>query len=198
MSPQMTDVQTYPPAIELFRTPARRALVRFALDADDEWYTKQDLADAIPQSRESVRKQFREQFGITLVEMGIFDIRDDDANIPHYRVADSTVMDLLRQYDTTEGTYPLDELFDYTATQDLVLFFLEGADPKASYSRNGLTEEADVHYTSVMNHIETLVDAGIVEAVEGTRGTEYRRAQSEATEFLFALNQALVEYIEGE
>jgi len=188
----------YPPAIELFRSRTRRALVRHAIEntKSDTWSSKSDLATAIDTSRESVRKQFSSRGGMfTLVEMGIYDVSNPDADMPRYRVADSAVIDELRAYEDAGG-YPLDELFEYSATQDMVLFFLEGADPETSYSQNAIHKEADVHYTSVQNHIDTLVDAEIVEPVEGTRATEYRYADSRTTRFILALNGLLVDHIE--
>jgi hypothetical protein len=194
----MDEPVMYPPVIELFRTEARRGLVRLALDTDDdEWYTKRDLADAVGTSRESIRKQFTHDGDFTLVDMGIYEVRDPDANIPHYRPADTSIMQLLREYEHSGG-YPLDELFAYAATQDLVLFFLEDAAPDASYSKNQIQDEKGLHYNSVTNHIDTLIDADIVDAVDGARGTEFTRKESSTVAFLFELNQHLVEYIESQ
>lgn len=194
----MSEVQSYPPVIELFRTPARRQLVRVALSGDEEWLTKKDLAERVESSRESIRKQFTDRDAQlhTMENMGIFEVRDPDANIPHYRPADTVVLQMLREYH--DGTrYPLWELFQYTSRQDMVLFFLEAADPNRSYSKNEIHEQADVHYDSVTNHIDALVDASIVEPVEGKRGTEYQAVDSKTRRFVEALNRALVEQIES-
>jgi hypothetical protein len=161
----------------------------------DRWYTKKELTKLLDVERESIRKPFHtDEETFTLVELGIYEVRDPDANIPHYRVARSPVMEMLQAYET-EGGYPLDQLFEVRSTKALVLFFLEDADPDTSYSKNKLSKEIKIHYNSVSNNIDRLVEADIVRPVEGTRGTEYQFSDSMTTRFIYELNQQLVETV---
>lgn len=174
------------PVVELFADSTRRQIIDFALDSDpDEWYRTGEITDHTDVSRESVRKALP-----PLVAYGILDVRDPEANIPHYRVAETPVVDLLHEWTG----YPLLELFHFTGAQKLVTFFLARADPDESYSQNAIQQQSPVGYDAVANHVDTLVDAGLVDAVDGTRSTEYRLdPESDIYAYLRTLNETIYE-----
>lgn len=189
------------PIIQLFKSESRRGLLRFALqEADpDIWYTKSDLADIVGYSTESIRKNVGARESGTeefrpgpLIEFGVFDFKDSNAPIPHYRVADTEVMEMLNVFPGDINT--LFELMGLTARQKLVDFFLDHAESGTSYSKNELSKQSEASYQGVQRNIDYLVDVGIVEEVEGTRATEYQRNEdSELLKYLEVLNGLLVE-----
>lgn len=189
------------PIIQLFKSESRRGLLRFALtEADPEkWYTKTELSDIVGYSTESVRKNLGardEQTGEfrpgPLVEFGVYDFKNSDAPIPHYRVSDSEVMEMLSVFPGDINM--LFELYSLTARQKLVDYFLDQAESGVSYSKNELSKKSEASYQGVQRNIDFLVDVGIVEEVEGTRATEFQRNdESELLEYMEVLNGLLVE-----
>jgi hypothetical protein len=131
----------------------------------DEWVPKATIVDDLDCAGESVRKSLP-----VLIQFGLLDVNDPDVQIKHYRPADTTVMDIL----TTWDGYSLTDLLEYTAAQNLVEFFLDRADPDESYSQTALQKQSDAGYQGITNHIDTLVKAGVVQEVKGTRSTEYQ------------------------
>jgi len=178
------------PVIDLFSGSVRRQLVQYALNHEDrdEWRSKGDIADTLNVSGEAVRQNLP-----PLIQYGVFDVRDPEANIRYYSRADTDVMTVLSSWHE-EGGYPLVDLFELSGRQDLVEFFLDIADPDESYSKNAIHNEADIDYEAVMEHIEVLANVGMVEEVDGARGTEYRlNENAEIVQFLRTLNTLLVE-----
>jgi DNA-binding transcriptional ArsR family regulator len=177
------------PVVACFKNEGKRALVRQALAwrRDDETHRHRsgEIAEATGVSRESVRRRMPE-----LLAFGIYE-GDPDAQIPHYAPADTPVMDLLASWDG----YPIDELFAATGRQRLVQHFLTGTDPEESYSLNKIAERSGINFRTVRDHIDVLVEVGMVEEVEGSRGTEYSlEPEAEVVAFLGELNEAIYEY----
>lgn len=189
------------PIIQLFKSESRRGLLRFALEeADPEiWYTKKDLSDIVGYSTESIRKNLGARDSQTeefrpgpLVEFGVYDFKDSEAPIPHYRVAETEVIEMLRVFPGDLNT--LFELMGLTARQKLVDFFLDQAESGVSYSQNELSKQSEASYQGVQRNIDFLVDVRIVEEVEGKRGAEYQRNdESELLQYMEVLNGLLVE-----
>lgn len=185
----MSDRQTLP-VIEMVRGQTRLKLVAGVLGELDEteWYRSGQLADRLDTSQESLRKHLP-----PLVSFGCYEVRDPEAKIPHYRVADSPVVALLGEYHDSE-TPPLTELLDTTPIRVLTEFFLIRADPEQSYSRNKLQQITEAGFHGIKNNIDRLVEAGVLDTVEGTRGTEYRVVpDSPVVRFLMQLNEAAYE-----
>lgn len=180
------------PVLELLRPPSRRQITGFALgEMRDDWHQPAEITDGIDVSGETLRKQ-----ADVLVEFGVLDLKSQDAQIPHYRLADSPVVSLLDSWNGHE----LYDLFkgknrdkkQGNGPRKLVEFFLTQADPDESYSYNRVDEESGINYRTVSGHMSTLVDAGLVVEVEGKQDTEYQLdADSAIYEFLFELNEKI-------
>jgi DNA-binding transcriptional ArsR family regulator len=173
------------PVIELYKDTTRREILQYALDElnTDDWVRVGVITDNISVGRESVRKKIG-----SLVAFGVLDVKDPDVNIPHYRLADTQVVDVIRGWDG----YPLGDLFKTTGRQRIARFFLTKARPSESYSMNAISNESGVKNSTVSNHIDTLVDSGLVDAVEGSRGTEYTlNEDSDLNQYLRELNELL-------
>lgn len=187
---------------ELFKAKTRRELLRFLFGDtcelpfpgeegyDNTWYTKKEFVDATEMSGESVRVHLD-----ALQNFGILELKSEDAQIPHYRIADTDVIELLRSTDN--GVELLCDLFEFSARQGMVAFFLDRADSEQSYSMNQIHKQGNVGRNAVSNHIDVLVEAEIVEPVEGKRGTEYQRTESDTIEFLETLNNVLAAQYQG-
>jgi hypothetical protein len=174
------------PVIELYNGSVRRDMVDWTIaHADsDEWVPKGDIVDDLDCAGESVRKSLP-----VLIQFGLLDVNDPDVQIKHYRPANTDVMDILTEWDG----YPLTDLLEYTATQNLVEFFLDRADPSESYTKTALQDQSDAGYQGINNHLDTLVEAGVVEEVEGNRSTEYQlNRDAEIVKTLYELNEALL------
>lgn len=175
------------PVIELFGDGTRRELLAAALEEMDteSWDNKSAIKENVSVSAESVRQKFD-----VLVAFGILEVKDEDARISLYRLADSDAVEKIQSW---QG-YSLFDLFEYTGAQKLVSFFLTKADPSESYSYNAITKQSDVGYSAASKHMDTLVDAGLVREVEGTRSTEYQlNPSADIYTYLYDLNEALYE-----
>lgn len=173
-----------PAVIRLFKGKARCQLVAFAITQADpeQWYRTGQLADHIGFSNEQTRKTLQ-----ALTAFGVFERHEEH---PKYRVAATEVVELLAAWDG----YPLWELFLYSGRRKLSDFFLTQAEDDESYSKNALSEKAGMNYKTVMDHIDALIEAGMVEEVEGNRGTEYKiDPESEIVEYCYLLNEYLAE-----
>jgi hypothetical protein len=176
------------PIIELFRGQTRLGLLELALhDLDrEEWYRTGEIVGQLPISSESLRKHI-----LPLRSLEVFTVRDPDANIPHWKVADSEVIRLLDEYHESEHPSLL-ELLNNVPTRKLVEFFLTRANPEQSYSRNKLQQTTEAGFHGIKDNIDRLAEAGIVETVEGKRSMEYRLTPNEPiVRFLQQLNEAL-------
>jgi len=183
------------PVIELFRGTTRLELLEGVLTEleDGEWYRTGELLDHLSVSRESFRTHMK-----PMVNFGVFEIRDPDVNIPHYRVADTEVVRLLREYHESDYM-PLTKLLGNTPSRVLVEFFLTQADPERGYSRTKLQEITDAGYQGIKNNIGTLVEAGVLTELEGKRGTKYQVVMdSPVVRFLQELNEALYTYYQSQ
>jgi len=186
-----------PPVIELFRSNTRRALIEFALtEMADESMQTRELIDGIDFSRKSVTAQLHgKQAGNgPLVLFGILDPNhdpiEDDPNITFFTLADTSVTQLVADWDG----YPLTELFSTSGAQKLVRFFIMDANPDEYYSVTQLRSRDNLGYEAATNYIDWLVDAGLVETTETARATKYRvDTDSELYIFLRRLNDALVD-----
>jgi hypothetical protein len=175
--------------IELFKDETRRRVIDYALREmnTDTWVRKGDITNAIDRTPEGVGKKID-----TLVVCGVLDIESWDARLPRYRLADTPVTGLLAQWRAQDG-YSLTELF-IDGTHELIRFFFTQADDDESYSYGAIERESNASYYAASNHMAKLVDTGLVNEVEGARGSEYQfDPESNIARFLFALNEAVVE-----
>lgn len=175
------------PVIELYKDTTRREILQYALTELDteDWVRVGKITENISVGRESVRQKIG-----SLVAFGVLDVKDPDVNIPHYRLADTQVIEVIREW----GGYPLGDLFKTTGRQRIARFFLTKARPSESYSMNAISNESGVKNSTVSSHIDTLVDSGLVDAVEGSRGTEYTlNADGDLNQYLRELNELLYE-----
>jgi len=175
------------PVIQVFKDKTRRELIAYSLrELDTDSWTK---TGAFRENTSVGRESIRQKIGV-LVAYGVLEVKNPDVNIPHYRLADTQVIDAIREWDG----YPLSELFAFKGRQSLVQFYLTKADPEQSYSMNGIARESSVKNATVSDHIDVLVDAGLVDAVEGTRSTEYQLdVGSSLYQYLHELNEVLYE-----
>jgi DNA-binding transcriptional ArsR family regulator len=189
------------PLIEVFATQTRRDVLAYLVEeaqadgaagTERQWHTLGDIADGTTISRESLRKELSAENNVLyLIELGLVAVKDPDANIRHYQLADTQSAQLLYENDHLLG--PLSELLGYTVRQELVTFFLDQADPEAGYTQYALNEQTGISYEALRNHIDTLVEYEIVTAQEGTRSTEYQIADSPMVTFCYVLNDGLAE-----
>lgn len=181
---EFTEKETLP-VVDVFGNRTARAIIEYALTGMiEDWTTQGDIVDAVGFSRQSVH----ENLGM-LVAYGILDVRDADANFPHYRLADTPAVDAIRNAPVN-----LADVFGYTARQGLVEFFLTAADPDASYSKNALADADAASRAAIIDHVDELVALGVIETVDGTRGTEYRLdTGGDVVEYLETLNTRLYE-----
>lgn len=173
------------PVIELFRDKARRQILTYFLHdvGHDQWVTKGEINDNVDVSRESVRQKLD-----ALVLYGVAEVKDPNANIPHYRLATTPVVEILLEWDG----YPLAELLHFTGAQKLVRFFLTQAQSDQSYSYSAIQRKSDVGYQAASEHMDLLIEAGLVTEVDGVRSTEYMVDQSsDIYETLVELNEAV-------
>jgi hypothetical protein len=171
------------PLFELSKDQTRRELLNFALTTmeDDTWYRKGEIVDSIAVGHESVRQKIG-----SLTDFGILVEKNSGAPIPHYRRANTDVVELLQDWDG----YPLTELFQ--GSQDIIWFFIHQADSEKSYSQNEINQLSEAGDTAIRNNIDSLVSAGLITTVEGTRGTEYSLSNdAELQDFLLELNNRL-------
>jgi hypothetical protein len=171
------------PLFELSKDQTRRELLNFALTTmeDDTWYRKGEIVDSIAVGHESVRQKIS-----SLTDFGILVEKNSGAPIPHYRRANTDVVELLQDWDG----YPLTELFQ--GSQDIIWFFIHQADSEKSYSQNEINQLSEAGDTAIRNNIDSLVSAGLITTVEGTRGTEYSLSNdAELQDFLLELNNRL-------
>lgn len=175
--------------IDLVRNPTRQKLVQWAVDHcdDDSWIIKGDLTNEIDASPESVRKNIN-----PMIKYGVFEIKNPDAQIKHYRVDDTPVTDILCSWDYYS---PL-KLLGTTVRQDVVEFYLDMADPDEGYSKGQIERKADVSRYGLNKKgvIEDLVECGFLREVEGTRATNYQlNSDSPLPDAIRRLNEAVIE-----
>jgi hypothetical protein len=186
MALQDTDIV---PVVELFHSKTYCEVLDYALDelSHDEWVPTRIIRENVDASRESLRKSLP-----PLVAYGVLDVKDPDAPIPHYRLAETPVVNRLQQWQSNTSSVDLLNLFAYTGRGRLVEFFLTAADPDESYSLSAIADTGIVGYSSARDYIEDVVTVGLVEAVDGTRGTECQVDTNHPLyDFLTELNNAI-------
>ncbi len=82
--------------------------------------------------------------------------------------------------DSMTRSYPLTDLFGTKGRQRLVAFFLSDADPEKSYSKNQLSNYSGSNNQTVSEHIDEMVDSGLVCEVDGERAINYQVAAESA------------------
>jgi predicted transcriptional regulator len=177
------------PVIVCFKNEGKQTLIRQALawraEEKTHCHRSGEIAEATGISSESVNRRIPE-----LLTLGIYD-GNPNAQIPYYAPADTDVMDLLASWDG----YPIDELFATSGRQRLIQHFLTGTHPAKSYSKNKIGERSGLNFRTIRDHIDVLVEVGMVEEVDGPRGTEYSlRPNAEIVQFLSELNETIYEY----
>lgn len=193
------------PLIEVWATPTRRSIIAYLVQAahDDEaadrerqWHTLHDMMDETGTSRESLRTELSAGNQMLLLhETGLVTVRNADANIRHYRLAATPPAQLLVDNHTIIPV--LNDLLQHTASQKLVTFFLDDADPEESYSEYALHQATGIGYTTLQKHLPTLVAHNLVTAVEGNRTTEYTLQDGALAAFCWDLNDALATEFES-
>lgn len=136
----------------------------------------------------------------------------DEAAMPRYRIPDSDVVNLLRdfhaQYDPTEDpdmnveSVFLPDLMELNGRARLIVWFLAAADRENQYSINKMSDAAPVGHTTVRDHIQSLVDHGIVTTDETNRGSQTYTVyqfndQSAVAAVLYELNEAAAAHREA-
>lgn len=182
---------------QLFKTETQRDVIEWGLaEAEsDRWYKVRDIADAVGKSKAMMNKLVQQNEGDIgpLLRFGILEpkhIIGNMPNIPHYRIADSPVMDLLAEHT---NDLELTELFGTTGAQRLVGFFLMDAGDR-QLSKNKIRHEMGGGFETVANNIDRLVDSGLIVEVEGARGTEYTLdTDSDVYAVLGQLNNAVLD-----
>lgn len=191
---------------QLFKTEAQQRIIDYATDEmyenSDRWYRTGEIADAVGKSRNAVSDVIQPKEGVIgpLIQFGIIEPKHNPMNMPNipmYGVADTAVVDLLREWDA-DGGYDLGELFKFSGAQELVGFFLmEG--PVQAWSVNQIRHEMGSSFEMVSRHIDTLVDSGLVVEVDDPRTTKYQLdTNSEIYQFLGELNNAVLDVAESQ
>jgi len=185
---------------QLFETETQRRLIEYALREmdDDRYYQSGKLAEAVGKSRNAVTNVIQPREGVIgpMIRFGVVEPKHNPMNmpnIPHYKKANTAVVDLLEQWDG----YSLIELFETTTRQKLVSFFLfEG--PDEAYSVNQIRHEGPFGFKAVKENIDVLVKAGILTTEDRPRTTAYRlNTDSELYTFLGELNGAIMDVAES-
>lgn len=185
---------------QLFETETQRHIIDYALNTinDEQWYRTGTIADDVGKSRNAVTDVIQRKEGVIgpMIRFGVVEPKHNVMNmpnIPHYRKADSPVIDLLEQWNGVSLT----ELFATTTAQQLFAFFaLEGSDE--AYSVNQIRHIGPFGFNAVKQNIELLVDCGLVTEEDKPRTTAYRLdTDSEIYQFLGELNAAIMESAES-
>jgi len=185
--------------LQLFKTGTQRRIIEYALyEMDDkQWYRTGEISAKIDITHNVVADaiQPKEGFIGPMIRFGVIEPKHNPMtmpNIPHYRPADTVVMDLLSSWDG----YPLTELFESEMAQKLVPFFLFRGDNKA-WSVNQIRHEGSFSFSPVANQIGLLVECNLLTTEEKPRTTAYRlNTDSEIYQFFGQLNDAVLDVAE--
>lgn len=188
-------VQLKTAVTQLFETETQRRIINHALsEMGDEYVRTGSIAEAIGKSRNAVADVVQPREGVIgpMIRFGILEPKHNPMkmpNIPHYKRADSRVIDLLEGWDGMDLT----ELFGTTTAQQLTVWFLfEGADE--AWSVNQIRHEGPFGFTAVKENIGLLVESGLLTEEETARTTVYRLdTDSEIYQFLGELNSAIMD-----
>lgn len=189
--------QRFPlPVVEAFATQTRRAIVAYLVDhaqadgsagRERQWHTLGAIKDETGLSREALRTELSVSNQVKyLLELGLVAVRDPDAQIRHYQLAKTPPSQFIYEYDHFLDV--LLELCDSTARQELLTHFL---DTEETYTRYALHEELGMSYEALRNHLDMLVEMGIIDSEEGSRSEEYYTIKSPLTTFCWELNDRL-------
>jgi len=172
------------PAVTLFRGKTFNGLTRLILETESvptDWFRAKELREEIDTSSTSFGNVRDQAVAYGLIEPST---DDESARMPRYRIPDSLVVQLLRSfhegYDATEDddvadsveSVLLPDLMELNGRARLVGWFLAAADPDKQYSINKMSDVAPVGHTTVRDHIDTLVEYGIVTTHETSRGSQ--------------------------
>ncbi|TKX86467.1 hypothetical protein EXE43_08215 [Halorubrum sp. SS5] len=168
------------PVVMLFRGKTLSGLMRKITESNNipsEWFRAKEL-DVSSTAFGRVRDQ--------AVAYGLLEpsTDDDSARMPRYRIPESPTVQLLRsfhnEYDPSEDPDVSDEvdsvvlpdLMESDGRARLIGWFLAAAEIEEQYSISKIADVAPVGHTTVRDHIETLVDYGIVMTHQQSRGSQ--------------------------
>jgi len=104
-------VQLKTAVTQLFETETQRRIIAWALDDanEGEYYTTGHIGETIGKSRNAVADVVQPREGVIgpMIRFGILEPKHNPMNmlnIPHYKVADSEVVDLLEQWHEMDLT----------------------------------------------------------------------------------------------
>ena len=183
------------PVVTLFRGATFNGLTRMVLDAPavpTEWARAKTFRETIGVSGTAFSNVRDQAVAYGLIEPSTTpsgsSLRqastDETARMPRYRIPDSPTVQLLRsfhsQYDPTADDDVSDDVIEVllpdvmelNGRARLIGWFLAAANPDTKYSISKMGDVAPVGHTTVRNHIETLVDYGIVTTHETSRGSQ--------------------------
>jgi len=179
------------PIFELYRTDARLAIIDFFINEAnrDETYRMGELVEQIDFSRESLLKSLYSRNGPEqLVLLGVVDIEDLGAQIPHYSTADTPVVDFLTEYDG----YPLEKLCGNPSVREPTHFFLDQAKIGKAYNGSKIQEVTELGHYAFKDHIDRLVESSIIVENDDEWYTQYQFNQdSDVFEDIETLNELL-------
>jgi len=176
---------------ELVGVESRRIITEFFLENPDEYHRKKDIADAIDRSVTNVTDSLGSGSRPgPLVLMGVADVSDPEGAMPRYTLADTPVVEFLKDYDG----YPLGNLFKTRATVKLTKFWVLVAEPDEVYTPNKIQNMTNISHRGFHSNIETFLEAGMIEKEEFTQRTEYSLIVPNTTyEALVELDQLIYE-----
>ncbi|OYR58161.1 hypothetical protein [Halorubrum halodurans] len=196
------------PVVTLFRGKTFNGLTRHILDAEEiptEWFRMTKLGEDIGVSSTASQNMRDQAVAYGLLEPST---DDDSARMPRYRIPDSPTVQLLRsfhtEYDSSDdptvsdgmSEVVLPDLMESNGRARLIGWFLAAADIDEKYSISKMADVTPVGHTTVRDHIDSLVEYGIVTTHEASRGsqtyTTYQfNPKSTVATVLYDLNETL-------
>ena len=176
---------------ELVGVESRQIITEFFLENPDEYHRKKDIADAIDRSVTNVTDSLGSGSRPgPLVLMGVADVSDPEGAMPRYTLADTPVVEFLKDYDG----YPLGNLFKTRATVKLTKFWTLVAEPEETYTLNKIRNITGMSHRGLKSNIDTFIEAGMIDKEEFTQKTEYSLIVPNMTyEALVELDQLIYE-----
>lgn len=170
--------------VMLFRGKTLNGLTRKTIESDNvpsEWFRAKELRETVDVSSTAFQNARDQAIAYRLLEPST---DDDSARMPRYRIPDSPTVQLLRsfhnEYDPSKDSDVSDELnsvvlpdlMESDGRARLIGWFLAAADIQEQYSISKMADVAPVGHTTVRDHIDTLVDYGIVMTHQESRGSQ--------------------------
>lgn len=172
------------PVVTLFRGKTLNGLTRIIAENNSvpsEWFRAKELRGRIDTSSSAFGGVRDQAVAYGLLEPST---DDDSARMPRYRIPESPTVQLLRsfhnEYDPSEDPDVSDEidsvvlpdLMESNGRARLIGWFLAAADIDEQYSISKMADVAPVGHNTVRDHIDILVDYGIVMTHQESRGSQ--------------------------